>query len=785
MKRNLSSRLHYLLFLAGTVALAPLLGQSALADDATTAADAGSKPDSNSDSEFANGAVYLEADEIYEDKANHRYVAKGQVEARYENRILRADEVVYFPDQDKVHAIGNVMVVEADGSVEYAKEVELTDDLATGVALGFFARLQNGAVIGSESAAHSKDGQRNTLSKAFYTACSACMKKDGKAGKPTWRLRARKAVQDHDDHMIYYRDAVFEIKGIPILYSPFFAHADPTAGRHSGLLFPDMGYSGKYGFYYQQPYYKVLSPSADLTISPRIYTDVNPVVFGQFRKQFYSGWVNFDGALTYEKTFDAQGVKSGDDEFRGFVVGEGRFKISKDWYWGFGAEYAYDNLFNRRYDVRLSTSKGLFADASQRLSNQLFVVGQGENYYASIAGVRYQTLRDSENEDTFPLALPLVDITRVLDQDFVGGKLTAGFNSAVLSRASGIDTRRATASLKWNRRFVSNQGIVASPFLEGRTDFYNITDSKYLGAYSSDNQSRFRALGMVGMDIRWPFIKAGQNINWVVEPIVHVTASPESDGAGSYDQIVYDTSGNAITLSTPIIPNMDSVTSGFDESFLFQNSRFDGYDAWDYGIHAGVGGRVAARWGNSGYAALTAGQMFSSVENYNFQPSSSLQYNVSDYVAGLQVSTSKTYQFTTRARFDKDDLSIRQLDSFLTTNLSQEDLGQLGKFLYSFQGSLGYTRTNLSSLGGLDSSQLTVRAQPFITRNWGLIFSMNQDFERDQLNSLQAGLVYDDDCSRFQIIYQHRNDSSPVSALTGGDSIRFQFTLLTLGTFGN
>lgn len=779
MKRYSAPRLHRLLILVGTVLATPLVSGIAWAGDSGTKQD-----NKTTETDFAGGAVYLEADEVFEDKAHHRYVARGAVEARYENRILRADEVVYFPDQDKVHAKGNVRVVEADGSVEFAKEVELTDDLATGVALGFFARLQNGAVIGSESAAHSKNGRRNTLSKAFYTACKACMQKDGKAGKPTWRLRARKAVQDYDNQMIYYRDAVFEIKGIPILYSPFFAHADPMSGRHSGLLFPDMGYSGKYGYYYEQPYYKVISPYSDLTVSPRVFTGVNPFLFARYRKQFYSGSLEFDGGITYEKTFDATGATSGDAEIRGYALGSGRFKLSSDWYWGFGAEYAFDDLLFRRYDIPMDSSQGLFTDSSQRLSNQLFVVGQGNDYYASIAGVRYQSLR-GENQDKFPLAAPLVDFTKVISNHFAGGKLTAGINTAVLSRYDGIDSRRASANLRWNARYVSRQGVVASPFLKGRTDFYNITNTDFQQSFGDDNKSRARALGMVGMDLRWPFLKPGRNISWIVEPVVHFTASPEGDGAGAFDQTLYDNTGTPYTVTMPIIPNQDSVASDFDESYLFQSSRFAGYDAWDYGIHAGIGGRIAARWGNGGFAALTAGRMYSSVVNNNFTAASSMQYKQSDYVAGFQFSTGKAYQFTSRARFDQDDFSVRRVDAFLTTKLSREDLGALGKVLHSFDGSIGYTRANVSNFGGSDSSQLSISALPFVTRNWGLIFSMNQDFEKDRLNSLQAGLVYDDHCSRFQIMYQHKDDSTITSALTGGDSIRFQFTLLTLGTFGN
>ena len=100
--------------------------------------------------------------------------------------------------------------------------------------------------------------------------------------------------------MISYQDAVFEIKGVPVLYIPWFAHPDPSSKRRSGLLVPDIGVSSKLGVFYEQPYYWAISPSQDMTISPMVSAEVNPLVKVDYRKRFFSGFVDLESSFTYE-----------------------------------------------------------------------------------------------------------------------------------------------------------------------------------------------------------------------------------------------------------------------------------------------------------------------------------------------------------------------------------------------------------------------------------------------------------------------------------------------------
>ncbi len=755
--------------LAGIFSLAFLM--PAFAEDPDVAPD------------FEQGAVFLEADEMFKDPEQNRYVARGDVEARYENRILRANEVIYFPDAGKVHAKGSVIVVESDGAVSFADEVELDEDLTTGVALGFFARLENNAKVGATHAIHSDNGRVNSLRKAFYTACESCARKDGTSSKPTWRLRAREAIQNQDDKMFYYRDAVLEVKGVPLLYSPYFAHADPTAGRRSGLLFPNVGQSQKYGFYIQQPYYRVLSDYSDLTITPRIFTGKRPLIFGEYRRNFYSGSVKIDGGITKEQEFDGVGQRFGQDKFRGYIFGQGKFDINSNTYWGFGAEAVSDDLFFLRYDIPYGETRGLFRNSSNRLSNQLYAVRQTSDFYGSIAAIRYQGLRGGDVDRELPIAAPLVDVKKVISNTPVGGKFTVGLNTAVLTRLDGIDSRRASVSLDWDRRFVTRNGIVAKPFATGRADVYSIQNQEYVADLGTDTQSFGRALGVVGAEVRWPWIKPGKSVNWVVEPIVHFSASPNGNGVGTFDVITTDNLGNIVRTPTSLLPNEDSLAVDFDETNLFRSSRFSGYDLWEDGIRASVGGRIGARWGEQGYASLTAGQIFRSRANAGFAANSGLSGTKSDYVAGLSFSTGRTFTLASHARFDQSNMSVQRFDAKLTSYLSKEDLGPLRSVLHSVNTSVLYTNVPAGAAGSRAFDEITVSGQTLFSKNWGFNYSNIYNFESNESRRSSIGFVYQDDCSRFELVYQRSNILD--RSLATGDSIRFRFTLTTLGSFGD
>src|SRR5262249_25021991 len=163
---------------------------------------------------------------------------------------------------------GDVEIVSADGTASYANEVEADEALNLGVATELRARFGKNGTLAARSVLRAGAG-RNELHNVIYTSCPIC---ETGHRPPTWQLRARRAIEDQTHRTISYRDAIFDVAGVPVLYLPWFLHPDPSSGRASGFLPPDIGRNRKLGTFYDQPYYWAISPYQDLTASVRVHS---------------------------------------------------------------------------------------------------------------------------------------------------------------------------------------------------------------------------------------------------------------------------------------------------------------------------------------------------------------------------------------------------------------------------------------------------------------------------------------------------------------------------------
>ena len=104
------------------------------------------------ESEDEQSTVVLDADNIFVNEADNTVVAEGNVEAKYEGRVLRADRLIYNRNTDRVRATGNVVIIDVDGTENYADEVETDPNLVDGYAIGFSTRIPSGGLAVAESA---------------------------------------------------------------------------------------------------------------------------------------------------------------------------------------------------------------------------------------------------------------------------------------------------------------------------------------------------------------------------------------------------------------------------------------------------------------------------------------------------------------------------------------------------------------------------------------------------------------------------------------------------------
>jgi LPS-assembly protein len=719
------------------------------------------------DDGLKGGGFYLEADRLIQDDAKHQFTAEGSVEARYKGRVLRGDQVVYDSTTGLVTARGHVTIVNSDGTSQFADAITLDKDMSEGVALGFSTRLQNNVKIAAASVRRQSD-QVTELDRAIYTPCEVCVP-NGPA-KPTWSIKARKVIEDHKRQTVYFQNAVIQVKGVGILYLPVFWTADPTAARKSGFLLPVVTISGERGLSYQQPYYKVISPSQDITLTPQINTKVNPFLNLDYRKRFYSGVLDIRAGYTYDRDFTSGGEKFGPLTSRSYILGSGIFDIDPNWLWGFTAERASDKLIFDKYSIgsvftnQGLTDRGLYAADDRRLISQIYAVRQDQLSYLSVAAISVQGLRaptattPGDDQSTFPTIAPLIEGRYEPAQEILGGRLRIDGSAVVLTRAQapldaglpgvspipGLDSRRATVGADWERTLTFANGLRVHPFAQARADVYNVSDL----APGPANATITRGFGVLGANVSYPLIKQTGGATWVLEPLAQVAIAPN-------------------THLDPRIPNEDSQVWEFDETNLFEANRSPGYDLYEGGQSVTVGGRATLTLADGRGGSFLVGRRFGAEDDPAVPERTGLQTALSDYILAFEATPIHGVSLFSRLRLDSNTFAVNRLESGV--DFATDRATGYVSYLHEAQ-----------SPTGAEVSALDIHGEAYATKHWGV--SAYAIVDQGAWRRRDLGVVYRDDCVRLEVLYRH--DETFNGTLGPSTSVVLRLTLATLGNSG-
>lgn len=758
---------------------------------------------------LAPNAVYLEADTAT--RTGDVITAAGEeqrVLARFRNSTLRAGRLTYDTNLGLATADDRVEFTDPEGNVVFASHLELDSDLKAGVAVDFATRFRNGASLMAATAVRRSENV-NELNYALFTPCPIC-DAEGRPKQPSIAIQAEKVVQDEELRAVLYRNAVFRVGGVPVFYLPVFAHPDPTVERASGFLVPTPSYDEGRGLSLEVPYLQVVSPSEDWLISPQLNTDVAPLLNLQWRRRFSDGTVVVRGGYTYERNFgdfdldgdgDAESnVRFDDRTSRSYLLGYGRFDPEGPWRWGFTAEQTSDKTLFDRYDVRDPyQDNGLYYGDQRRLISQVYAERQTERSYLSVAAFRIQSLRldprfaatdfrDAqgfkvfEDEGTLPLVAPLVEARWEPSGPILGGRLRLRGSAASLYRddfvgspvlrpqaipagptagLAGVDSRRISGQAEWRRALISPLGVRWEPFVDVRADLYSIGDLPPMLGLEAEAFSRGRATA--GIDVSYPLIRRmGSDADLILEPMAQLSVSTDPD-------------------LDPRIPNEDSQTLELDESSLFRIDRFPGYDLLEGGLRATAGGRATLRWGQGRQASLFIGRSLRDADEPAFLTPApddpTRQYDptgladeTSDWVVQGSFSPSDRMRGWAHASIDSSG-DVRRAEAALDGRWGRRNLASVSYIVDRSNPVAGPENRNYEFV------QLT--GQQFVYGNWGVAASGIADLERDIVIRSEVGLLFDDDCFRFELGWRRDNTRVRPSGPSEGVYIR-----LNLATFG-
>lgn len=684
----------------------------------------------------------ISADQVTFDEKLNIVTASGNVEISQGDRIVKSDAVSYNMNTNVVSATGNVALLEPTGEVLFAEYVELTQDLKEGFIRDIRVLLSDRSRLAAVSGQRS-GGNRTVLNRAIFSPCNLCKEDPTKA--PLWQLKANKIVHDQAEQEIRYYDARMEIFGIPVAYTPYLSHPDPTVEKKSGFLAPAFSNSDTLGVTAQIPYFWNIAPNQDLTIAPIITSEQGPVAAGEYRHLFTNGILEISGSATIADREDRNNVTK-EDRFRGHIDAQGRFDIDETWRWGFDAQRSSDDTYQRVYNF----------GSDRTLTSRAFVEGFRGRNYAAVNSFAFQGLRESDANDESPIILPLADYNFVSEPLVADSVVRLDANLLALTRPEGRDSRRASLIGGWDLPFTSPLGDSYKFTAQVQADGYWVNGVDPDSDNVNPSGSTFdgltgRVFPQLAAEWRYPWIQNNENFSQVIEPIVQVIAAPNGSNPGE-------------------IPNEDSRDFEFDDTNLFSLNRFAGLDRVDSGSRVNYGFKWNLFQG-AGSSEAFIGQSYAFRENDDFSENSGLADHFSDFVGRVRISPIDEIDLLYRFRVDDEDFEARRNELNLTVGPPLLRLGVNYLFL-----------SDTNEVDEFDDrEEVTVRVSSQLSQYWSAFASHRRDIEEQSSLETRIGLTYQDECFLIEGIVERTffNDRD----LEPDDTFAIRFVFKHLGEF--
>ena len=723
-----------------------------------------------------NGApvpVLFSADEVNYDDDFGLVIARGNVEISQGNRTLLADTVSYNQRTDTVTASGHVSMLQETGDVVFGNYVELTDSMREGFIQDISILMADRSRLAGNTGRRT-DANRTEIRRGVYSPCDLCQ--DDPSQPPLWQLKAAKIVHDKEEQKVEYEDVSLEIGGYPVLYSPYFSHPDPSVKRASGFLPPTIGSSSALGFNATTPYFWVLGPDKDLTISPMFTSSQGLDLATEYRQRFGNGFIDTKASITDADNVSgtASDPTTAHNQVRGDINSVGQFDLDENWRTGWVVRRTTDQTYDQLYH---------FGGTQNFLTSDAYVENFDGRNYGSIYSYSFQSLRLGVSDRSQAYVLPLGNYSWDFRPTSWGGHFTSNVNVADIFRETGPNSRRVSAGGEFDLPWITRDGSMWNFVAGVRGDAYSVSDQPIVGTGTFNtltgqashqqisNDSVGRVFPQSGLEWKDPFVRRGEHSTLVITPRAAFYAAP-------------------IGSNPPTIPNDDSVSFDFNESDLFVRNRLVGYDQVDSGQRVDYG--IQADWTDDDGAKARAliGQSYrfqhqtpfdyglglNPATNGAYQPTvaitsgTGVNRQLSDYVGRLSYSPSGYLETSYRFRFDEVDLRPEHQE--LGVAVGPPNLRLSTAYLQ-----LGDNPRD----GETHRQELSVSLNYIINQYWTVSTRATRELSGDNENQVSSGFSaqYQDEC--LTLLATLAQTGIRNGAIKPGTTLLFQFVFKNLG----
>src|SRR5271170_146860 len=532
--------------------------------------------------------------------------------------------------------------------------MELRDSMSEGFAKNVRILLADRSRLAANTMRRT-NANHTELARGVYSPCDLC--KDDPTAPPLWQLKAREIDHDTELQLIEFHDAVMQIDGWPVFYTPYMSTPDPSAKRASGFLPPSIGSSNTLGAHVTIPYYLVLGPDKDVTFAPRFYTIAGPLLEAEYRERFGNGTLDATGSLNHSNVGFGNSTSSEGEQWRGHIDEHSVFDLDETYRTGLDVQRVSDQTYLLRF--------GFGNPLLNAMISRAYLEGFEPRASTDVNAYLFQPLLPGLGDSTQPIVLPVVNRNWQSPPDALGGRWNLNGNVLDILREVGTQTRRLSLGSEWDRSFTDPLGGQYNFSASARGDGYSIGNLNAVSNpelpsafFPANGQPALaptptdfvtgRTFPQVGLVWSYPLIHRGESTTALIEPIVGGFAAPSS--------------GNRRN-----IPDEDSLSYELTDTDLFRRDRLAGYDILDTGQRVDYGTKLGLYEKDGGSYRLLIGQSYRAQPNPFLPPGSGAEKRLSDVVGRVVLSPSGYLDLIYRFRLDGTDFSYREQQATITT----------------------------------------------------------------------------------------------------------------------